>query len=182
MVWRWYDWRRALIAGCRPNPAHDVLARWSRRSGVTLITQNVDGLHELAGAERVVRFHGSIWELCCANACAASPDSWEDRTVPIDPLPPRCGWCGELARPAVVWFGERIDSRVLDRCLQATTCDVFLSVGTSALVYPAASLVHAARAQGAFTAEINPAVTDRAAFVDLAIPMTAEDALPLLDR
>ena len=73
LVWEWYDWRRSLIASCLPNPAHDVLARWTRRDGVTLITQNVDGLHERAGSRDVVRFHGSIWQLRCAAQCGAAP-------------------------------------------------------------------------------------------------------------
>src|SRR5688572_11246812 len=109
LVWEWYDWRRSLIARCHPNPAHDVLARWSARDTFTLITQNVDGLHELsahrAGAlPRVLRFHGSIWELRCWNACGAPP--WEDRRAPLPTLPPSCPSCGGIARPGVVWFGE----------------------------------------------------------------------------
>src|SRR5512145_3163663 len=95
LVWEWYDWRRSLIASCNPNAAHDVLARWSRRDGFTLITQNVDGLHERAGA-RTLRLHGSIWELRCTDGCGAQP--WEDRR-PSLPLPPRCPTCGALARP-----------------------------------------------------------------------------------
>ena len=137
LVWEWYDWRRSLIAACTPNPAHDVLARWSQAEGFTLITQNVDGLHERAGA-RVLRFHGSIWELRCAAGCHAAP--WEDRRAPLPDLPPRCPGCGDLARPGVVWFGEGIDPDVLRRAFAATDCDVFLSIGTSSLVYPAAGL------------------------------------------
>jgi len=179
LVWEWYDWRRSLIAACLPNPAHEVLARWSHRDGFTLITQNVDGLHERAGTRGVVRFHGSIWELRCAPGCRN--DSWEDRTVPLAELPPRCPRCGGLARPGVVWFGESIDPRVLARSEAALDCDVMLSVGTSSVVYPAAGLVQAARARGAFVAEINPATTDVAGELDLAIAAPAEEALPRLD-
>jgi NAD-dependent deacetylase len=179
LVWEWYDWRRSLIAACAPNPAHDVLARWSRTDGFTLITQNVDGLHERAGA-RVLRFHGSIWELRCAAGCGDTP--WEDRRTPLPDLPPRCAGCGGVARPGVVWFGEGIDPGVLSRASAATACDVFLSIGTSSLVHPAAGLVHEARQRGAFTVEINPVATETAGVVDLAIAMPAEQALPLLDR
>ena len=179
LVWEWYDWRRGLIAACEPNAAHDVLARWSRRPGATLITQNVDGLHERSESRGVIRFHGSIWTLRCWDECGR-PD-WEDRTVPIDPLPPRCPDCGGLARPGVVWFGESIDPQVLRACDAATACDIFLSIGTSSVVYPAAGLVHAARRRGAFTVEINPQATEAAAAVDVAIGLPAEVALPALD-
>jgi NAD-dependent deacetylase len=179
LVWQWYDWRRTLIAGCRPNPAHDVLARWTLRDGVTLITQNVDGLHELAGSRGVIRFHGSIWELRCWAGCGTPP--WDDRRTPLPELPPRCPACGGLARPGVVWFGEGIDPVVLTACAAAASCDVFLSIGTSSVVYPAAGLVHEARARGAFTVEINPAATEASAVVDLPIAQPAEVVLPLLE-
>lgn len=178
LVWEWYDWRRTLIAECRPNAAHRALADWSRHEGFTLVTQNVDGLHELAGTRGVIRFHGSIWELRCAVGCGAPP--WEDRRAPLSSLPPQCPRCGGLARPGVVWFGEPIDRRVLTRCEAALSCDVFLSVGTSSIVYPAAGLAHAARNNGAFTVEINPTATDAAAALDLAIAAPAEQVLPLL--
>jgi NAD-dependent deacetylase len=179
-VWEWYDWRRTVLAGCVPNAAHDVLARWSGRQGFTLITQNVDGLHERAGTANVIRFHGSIWELRCAAECGQAP--WEDRTAPLANLPPTCPSCGGLARPGVVWFGESIDPDVLERSSNAAAkADVFLSVGTSSLVYPAAGLLHHAHRAGAFTAEINPGATGASGPVDLAIAAPAEDALPMLD-
>jgi NAD-dependent deacetylase len=177
LVWEWYDWRRGLIARCTPNPAHQVLARWSRHPGFSLITQNVDGLHELAGTREVVRFHGSIWHLQCTAGCGW-PD-WEDRSIPISPLPPCCPGCAGLARPGVVWFGEGIDPAVLAKCEGILTCDLFLSVGTSSVVHPAAGLLHAARLRGALTVEINPESTGAGA--DLTIPMPAEEALPLID-
>ncbi len=177
LVWEWYDWRRTRIAECEPNPAHHVLAAWSRRDGFALVTQNVDGLHERAGTRDVIRFHGSIWELRCAAGCGAAP--WEDRRTPLAAIP-NCPHCRGLARPAVTWFGEPIDRGVLTRCAAALACDVFLSVGTSSIVYPAAGLAHAARDGGAFTVEINPTATDAAAALDLAIAAPAEQVLPLL--
>jgi len=176
LVWEWYDWRRGVIAACAPNAAHDVIAQWSRSPGFTLVTQNVDGLHERAGTANVVRYHGSIWMLKCAADCGAP--EWEDRRVPIHPLPPRCPSCDGLARPGVVWFGERIPDEAARAAAAATACDVFLSIGTSSVVYPAAALVANARAHGAFTVEINPEATEAA--VDVAIGMPAEVALPLL--
>jgi NAD-dependent deacetylase len=155
-----------------------VLARWGRREGFTLVTQNVDGLHERAGSRDVIRFHGSIWHLQCAAACG--PQQWEDRRVPLPELPPRCERCGGHARPAVVWFGEAIDPAILERSFEAAKCDIFLSIGTSSVVHPAAGLFAMARQHGAYTVEINPEATDAAAGADLAIGLPAEEALPAL--
>jgi NAD-dependent deacetylase len=179
-VWEWYDWRRVTIAACQPNAAHTVLAKWSLRNGFTLITQNVDGLHERAGTEHVLRFHGSIWELRCSAECGAAPR--EDRQAPLPLLPPLCPACGALARPGVVWFGENIDPEILEASSTAAAgADVFLTIGTSSLVYPAAGLLHHAKRNGAFTVEINPGATDVSRVVDLPIAAPAEDALAMLD-
>jgi NAD-dependent deacetylase len=178
LVWEWYDWRRTLIAACRPNAAHEAIARLSTRPGFTLITQNVDGLHELAGTENVVRFHGSIWEVRCTGCDAAR----EDRRAPMPALPPTCAHCGALERPGVVWFGEGIDPLVLRRCEEALDCDVFISAGTSSIVYPAAGLIHEAQRRGAYTVEINPVATEAAPHVDLAITAAAEEVLPGVTR
>jgi len=178
LVWEWYDWRRGLIARCQPNAAHEQISRWSERDGFTLITQNVDGLHERAGTRNAIRYHGSIWRLQCTRECGAA--EWEDLRPAIVPLPPTCTSCGALARPAVVWFGESIDPSIAARADAATVCDVFLSIGTSSVVYPAAGLFHAAKARGAFTVEINPQATEAADLVDATIAMAAEEALPLL--
>jgi NAD-dependent deacetylase len=182
LVWEWYDWRRTRIAACQPNAAHEAIAVWSRRPGFTLVTQNVDGLHERAGTQHVVRYHGSIWNLRCARPCEAGSHDWEDRTVPLPHLPPRCSYCGAFARPGVVWFGEGIPEEAARAAQAATACDVFLSIGTSSVVYPAAGLLYEAKRHGAFTAEINPESTASADVVDVAIAMAAEKALPQLQR
>jgi len=183
LVWEWYDWRRQRIAACRPNRGHDVLAAWSGRfPHFTLITQNVDGLHERAGTRGLLRMHGSIWEVACWSACAGSPARWRDEAVPFDEIPPRCTYCGGLIRPGVVWFGEALDPEILTRCLEATRCDLFLTVGTSAIVYPAASLVDEARQHGAFTVEINVDSTGASSSVDLAVKGPAEQVLAEIDR
>ncbi len=182
LVWEWYNWRRELIARCRPNPAHEVLAEWGHRyPGFILITQNVDGLHEKAGSDDAVRFHGSIWEVLCWNRCSAAPQRWRDERVPLPDIPPRCPNCQGILRPGVVWFGEPITPGVLQRSLQATRCNVFLAVGTSAVVYPAAGLIQEASSHGAFTAEINPDATPSTGAVNAAIQAKAEEVLPAIE-
>jgi len=182
-VWEWYDWRRQAIAAASPNSAHETIAAWSRRfEEFTLVTQNVDGLHELAGTLGVIRFHGSIWILRCAVSCGARPDGWEDRTAPLEDLPPRCPECGGLARPGVVWFGEAIPGDALESAWRAVECDVCVVVGTSSLVMPAASLVDEARARGAYTVEVNPEATPASSRVDCAIAGRAEEVLPEIER
>jgi NAD-dependent deacetylase len=183
LVWEWYDWRRGLIASCRPNRAHEVLADWSRRlPDFALLTQNVDGLHERAGTRSLTRLHGSIWMLQCAAACGHAPRGWRDDAVPLEPLPPRCPGCGGLARPGVVWFGETLASDDWAAAERASACDTFIAVGTSAVVHPAAGLVHRARALGAFVAEINPESTDASALVDVHLAMKADEALVAVDE
>ena len=181
-VWEWYDWRRQKIAACQPNEAHRVLANWSRAfSRFNLITQNVDGLHEKAGTLNTVRLHGSIWEVMCRDRCTASPARWRDETAPYAKLPPRCPHCGGLIRPGVVWFGEALDPEVVERASIASASDVFLTVGTSAVVYPAAGFTEQARKNGAFTVEINPEATPASAAVDLVLRGPAEVVLAEVD-
>ena len=182
LVWEWYNWRRELVSRCQPNAAHQVLAAWSKRfPGFTVITQNVDGLHERAGTQNVIRYHGSIWEVTCWNRCKSSPPRWWDDTVPFTTIPPVCQNCGGLVRPGVVWFGESIDPAIAARSLEAAQCDLFLTVGTSAVVYPAAGLTFEAKDHGAFTVEINPEATPASSEVDLAIQGPAEAVLPKVD-
>jgi NAD-dependent deacetylase len=180
LVWQWYSWRREMIATCRPNAAHDIIAAWSRKSGCQVVTQNVDDLHIRAGTQSLVRIHGSIWELSCWESCPKGSTPWRDERVRLDEILPRCPYCGGTARPAVVWFGESLRVHDLQAALNATACDVFLAVGTSAVVYPAAGLVHEARSRGAFTAEINLEATPASGAVDLAIQGAAEVVLPLV--
>ena len=123
-----------------------MLALWSHRfDHFTLVTQNIDGLHERAGTRGVIRFHGSIWELRCTQACKQAPERWWDDRGPFPDMPPRCPYCGELVRPGVVWFKEGLETDVLQRSVAATACDIFMIVGTSALVYPAAGLFEQAK-------------------------------------
>jgi NAD-dependent deacetylase len=158
LVWEWYQWRRELIASCRPNPAHEFLSRLERasRGDFLLVTQNVDGLHRLAGSTKLVEVHGNIWEVRCTS-CGSSR---EDRTLPFPELPPRCDACGGLLRPGVVWFGEALPEEAIARALAAAeACDLMLVVGTSAVVYPVAYLPQLAKSAGAYIIEVNPAET-----------------------
>lgn len=177
LVWEWYDWRRGLIAQARPNPAHLALAALEERvPDFTLITQNVDGLHRRAGSRRLQEVHGSLWEVRC-TACGVTR---EDRRVPL-PIPPRCGACGGLLRPGVVWFGESLDPRVLDAAYQALSrAQVVLSVGTSAVVQPAASFGLMAQRAGAKLAEVNPDPTLLTPACDFVLPGRAGEVLPRL--
>jgi NAD-dependent deacetylase len=186
LVWEWYAWRRQLVARCEPNAAHHVIARWSHRGpppggphGSTIITQNVDDLHVRAGTRGLIRLHGSLWEFRCAGGCEGS---WRDESVPLAEFPPHCRNCGDLARPAIVWFGEPLAPADVNAAFSACACDVFMTIGTSAVVHPAAGLVHRARESGAFTAEINVEATPASAGVDVSILDAAEYILPELER
>lgn len=176
LVWEWYDWRRGLIAKAQPNAGHLALADWACPPRVlTLITQNVDGLHQRAGSADVLEIHGSIWTLRCSRC----EREWVDKRVAL-PLPPTCE-CGALARPGVVWFGEGLPEDVWMTAQTAVDkCDVLLVVGTSAVVYPAAGLVHSARAAGAKVIEVNPEETAISAGVDCALMGKAGEILPQL--
>ncbi len=152
LVWEWYDWRRQVVAGCRPNPAHEAIAWLERQaSDFLLITQNVDGLHRKAGSRRMVELHGSLWRVRCAEESVVR--DLED--VPLPAIPPRCR-CGALLRPDIVWFGEPLPPPALQSAFDsAERCDLMLVVGTSALVHPAASLPILAKERGAYLVEVN---------------------------
>ena len=176
LVWEWYDWRRGLISKAEPNPGHRALVEFERRvPQYTLVTQNVDGLHQLAGSQAVLEVHGSIWRLRC-TVCTRE---WADRTVPVT-IPPQCE-CGNLARPGVVWFGEGLPPEVWAAAEHATeTCDVFLVVGTSAVVYPAAGLIPLALSAGAKVIEVNIEPSAMSGEVDHVLTGPSGEVLPQL--
>jgi NAD-dependent deacetylase len=174
LVWEWYAWRRELLSRVKPNAGHLALVTLERSvPEFSVITQNVDGLHHLAGNARIMEVHGSIWKLRC-TACSRE---WLDRTVPL-PVPPFCS-CGGLARPGVVWFGEGLPSEVWAAAEEAVRrCEVLLVVGTSAAVYPAAGLVPLARSVGASVIEVNIETTQLSADVDYALIGPSGEILP----
>ena len=177
LVWEWYNWRRELIAPAKPNPAHSALVQLEIRTrNYTLITQNVDGLHDRAGSGRMLKLHGDIWRLRCTT-CGAN---WPDRRVPLPKIPPHCQ-CGGLARPGVVWFGEPLPDGMMKEAEHAVAAaQVFLVVGTSANVYPAASLIPYAKQGSAKVIEINTEDTPFTPTVDCALRGPAGELLPKL--
>ena len=151
-VWQWYDVRRARFGECKPNAAHETIMKLEKAGyDVVVITQNIDNLHNEAGSQNVIELHGNVWYVRCTRHCGF----WEDRSVPLPEIPPRCA-CGSLLRPHVVWFGEMLDENILSqaflRCSQTDLCFV---VGTSGIVQPAAGMSDMAKAQGAYVVEVN---------------------------
>lgn len=157
LVWQWYAWRRELISRVEPNAGHHALVELARISRqFTLVTQNVDELHQRAGSEYVVEFHGNIFNNRCFDGNCDVGDADTEAS------PPKCPHCGGYVRPGVVWFGEQIPSDALELANNAAVaCDVFMSIGTSSHVWPAAGLADAARQNGAMVVEINPDVTSQ---------------------
>lgn len=176
LVWEWYDWRRGLIGACQPNSAHRTLVDMETRlPDFTLITQNVDGLHHLAGSQRVLELHGNIWRMRCTREGTKQ----EDRLTPLPEIPPRCANCGALLRPDVVWFGESLPAEVLEAAFAAAAaCDLMLVIGTSAVVQPAATLPLMAKQNGTLLVEVNPQPTPLSDYVDLSLRQPAAQVLP----
>jgi NAD-dependent deacetylase len=178
-VWEWYAARRAQAGSVLPNAGHFALAELEERMGdFTLITQNVDGLHQRAGSRNVLELHGNVMRTRCFDE-DVMVTAWTD----TGEIPPRCPRCGGLLRPDVVWFGEVLPEEVLERARQAALeSEVFLSVGTSALVYPAAGLIDDALSGTACVVEINPDPTPFAKRVAYALAGPAGQVLPALVR
>jgi len=166
LVWEFYNWRRGLIGQKACNPAHTALAELERLiPDFTLITQNVDGLHLLAGSRHLLEIHGNIWRVRCTR-CGKEV---LDRSPHMGHLP-KCDACGGLMRPGVVWFGESLDPRILHQAVEAAEkCQIMLVVGTSSVVQPAASLAFTAKSGGAMLAEINLERTPNSDLMDIVL-------------
>jgi NAD-dependent deacetylase len=149
-VWDFHDKRRAAVGACEPNPGHRVVtAVQEAKPRTTIITQNIDGMHQRAGAKDVIELHGSLWRVRCDRCQTVRPDA-------SVPMKPRTCTCGAFFRPDIVWFEDSLDQRVIERAAGALSgCDLLVSVGTSAVVYPAAELPRIAVRQGATTVEVN---------------------------
>ena len=179
-VWEWFDYRRGVLGHCRPNAAHEAIARWQDRfESFTLATQNIDGLHAAAGSREVLELHGNAWRARCLK-CGNREDV---RGKPADVRPPLCAECGTQMRPDVVLFGEMLPERVwISAAERAAHCDLCFVVGTSAIVYPAAGLPYAASEAGAYLVEVNPEPTPLSEMCDVTLRGAAGEILPLLDE
>src|SRR5512146_2820704 len=177
LVWDWYAWRREAVKAVRPNAGHYALAQMEKYiPEFTLITQNVDNLHRMAGSQNVLELHGNIQRVRCAE-CYTFTDVWDDDTEAV----PRCKVCGGLLRPDVVWFGEALPRDQLEAAVGAArSCEVFFSIGTSGVVQPAASLAYAAHNRGALVVEINAEPTPLTPKADYALHGKSGEILPEL--
>jgi NAD-dependent deacetylase len=192
LVWEWYAWRREELRKCRPNAAHLALARWTfSRAGVTLVTQNVDGLHEQAArevapdaesAERAypIRLHGSLFHERCTRCNRRVEGLQAVDATSVESLP-HCSECGGLMRPDVVWFGEMLPVLETGRAFEAAAeAEACLVVGTTGAVYPAAGVAHTARAAGARVVVVDPGETELDGLADIKLVGQAGEILPLL--
>jgi NAD-dependent deacetylase len=177
LLWEWYNWRREMVMRAAPNAGHHALVQlqaWSRH--FTLVTQNVDQFHQRAGSTNVIELHGNLMT-------ARRFDENEVLPLPekLDSLPPYCPVTGKLLRPNIIWFGESLPSAAVNAAEKASLeCDVFLSIGTSGLVYPAAGLPVMAMEKGAVVVEVNPDETTISDMVSMRIPGRSSEVLPEL--
>ncbi len=178
IVWEWYNWRRELMSKVEPNPGHHAITKLeSLCDNFTLITQNVDNLHRVAGTQQILELHGNIHR----NKCV-------DCNQPCDPLLeihpdaiPTCESCGGKIRPDVVWFGEMLNPQIINQAFQESEkADIFFAVGTSAIVHPAASLPPLAKRSGATLVEVNVEETPISFLADFQVAAKSGEFLPLL--
>lgn len=180
LVWDWFDYRRGVVGECKPNAGHLAIAE-AKKSGrfedFTLVTQNIDGLHAMAGSAVLIELHGNIHQARCLS-CGYLQDLAE---IDADERPPVCSDCFDSMRPNVVLFGEPLDEDALLRAYEkASACDVCIVVGTSAVVYPANQIPHIAKREGASLIEINPERTDLTELCDISIRGSAVEVLPAI--
>lgn len=188
LVWGWYEWRRARVRRAKPNPGHLAIATIEARvPGSTVITQNVDDLHERAGTRAAIHLHGGLFAPRCVAAAAHAATFQDTQDGETSELhdggrvpPPRCASCSALVRPGVVWFGEALPEAALTAAVEAAACDVLLTVGTSGVVYPAAEIPRIGARSGATVIQVNPEPTplDRVSTINLR--GTAGQVLPAL--
>jgi NAD-dependent deacetylase len=177
LVWDWYRWRRQLVNQAIPNIGHMALVEMEELvHSFSLITQNVDGLHQAAGSSNVIELHGNIMRSKCSR-----DGKIVEEVLDLPDALPRCPECSDLLRPDVVWFGETLPQDYFHRALiAARSCSLFFSIGTSAVVHPASSLAGEARNNGARIVEINIEATPLSPYADFVLRGTAGDVLPML--
>lgn len=184
LVWDWYQYRRGLVAQSQPNPGHSALAALERRfPALSLITQNVDDLHERAGSTNVIHLHGNIAANKCFRDCQGAPTRVDVAALTWDAAsgPPACPYCGGWVRPDVVWFGEMLPTDALEAASAASVqADVMLVVGTSGVVTPAATLPFTAKRAGALVIEVNPAASQITPVADVWLAGPSGEVLPRL--
>ena len=179
-VWEWFNYRRERLRTLRPNPAHEAIAEWQGRfKHFTLVTQNIDGLHQAAGSRDVIELHGNLWRARCFD-CGRRH---ELRELRLDHDVPVCIDCGGHMRPDVVLFGEMLPPGAFERAAhEAEHCEICFVVGTSAVVYPAASIPEIARAAGAYVVEVNPEPTPLSHLCAEVLTGKAGEILPLIGK
>lgn len=177
-VWSWYQHRLEIVKSVRPNPGHYAIAEMEKLfNHFTLITQNVDRLHQMAGSSNPIELHGNIIE----NHCFKCKRPFFGETNLPEGEIPKCTYCGGLIRPSVVWFGENLPEEALKKAEEeSANCDVFFSVGTSSEVYPAAMLPYDAKRNGATIVEVNPKITPLSPYADFRIEAPSGEGLPFL--
>jgi NAD-dependent deacetylase len=179
-VWEWFDYRRGVLKNCQPNEAHRALMLWESRlrENFLLVTQNIDGLHTQAGSRNILELHGNIQRSRCTKGCRLK---YEMLPAEIPHTPEHCDLCDAPLRPDVVLFGEMLPEGYFEYAADFTAdCDLFMSVGTSAVVYPAAGLAEVAKRNGAFCVEINPDETPASHLYNASLRGKAGEILPLL--
>jgi len=178
LVWEWYNYRRQIVHDVKPNPAHYALVRLEEFvKEFTLITQNVDNLHYRAGSKKVLELHGNIERSYCID-CGKYAENVE---VTTEKRVPRCLSCNGLIRPDVVWFGEMLPEGIFEAATEAASqCELFITIGTSAVVYPAAGLPMTAKNQGAYIVEVNTEPTEISHIVNETLIGKAGEVLPYL--
>ena len=176
LVWEWYEDRRKNILQAKPNPGHFAIAELEKYKKVTVLTQNIDGLHQRSGSTKVLELHGSIIRIKC-SVC-----NFKDNIpTSFDELPPKCSSCNNILRPDVVWFGEPLPQDVWNQAIfEANSCDVMIIAGTSLVVSPANTLPVYAKQNNALLVEVNPEETIMSSEMDLSLKMTSAKALPNL--
>jgi len=176
LVWEWYEDRRKNILQAKPNPGHFAIAELEKYKKVTVLTQNIDGLHQRSGSTKVLELHGSIIRIKC-SVC-----NFKDNIpTSFDELPPKCSSCNNILRPDVVWFGESLPQDIWNQAIsEANSCDVMIIAGTSLVVSPANTLPIYAKQNNALLVEVNPEETIMSSEMDLSLKMTSAKALPHL--